>query len=139
MIVFCSYAFFQPEIILFLINYYREFFMTNIKIYQCFRHFFSMLFIFFPDNKVVFLFLIFSLFIVFGNILTIPLLIGNTRLILALAIPTGIPMTVINQQRKTPLLTPDKTSTALSAQSSAVINLLIVLLVFSVSVISAIK
>ena len=74
-----------------------------------------MLFIFFLDNKVVFLFLIFSLFIVFRNILTIPLLIGNTRLILALAIPTGIPMTVINQQRKTPLLTPDKASTALSA------------------------
>ena len=42
-------------------------------------------------------------------------LIRNTRLILALAIPTGVPITAENKQRETPLLLPDKTSKILPA------------------------
>ena len=45
----------------------------------------------------------------------IPLLIRNTRLILALDIPTGILMAVLNQQIETPLYAPDKTSRVLPA------------------------
>ena len=44
----------------------------------------------------------------------IPLLVRYTRLILALAIPTGVPMIVVNKQRETPLLASDKTSRVLS-------------------------
>ena len=47
----------------------------------------------------------------FKNILTIPLLIKNTRPILALAIRLGVPMTLVNEQRETPVRAPDKTST----------------------------
>ena len=39
----------------------------------------------------------------------IPLLIRNTRLIPALAIPTGVPMTIVNEQREKTLLATDKT------------------------------
>ena len=56
--------------------------------------------------------LIFFLPIVFKKILTILLLIRNTRLILTLAI---ISVTVVNEQMKTPLLVPNKTNRVLSA------------------------
>ena len=56
--------------------------------------------------------LIFFLPIVLKKILTILLLIRNTRLILTLAI---ISVTVVNEQMKTPLLVPNKTNRVLSA------------------------
>ena len=37
----------------------------------------------------------------------------NNRLRLALVIPAGVPMTAVNEQIKTPVLSPDKTSKAL--------------------------
>ena len=61
------------------------------------------------------------------NILTIPLLVGNNRLILALAIPTGVPMTVVNKKNTT-VRAPNKISKFLSVQS---ICLLSALLIFS--------
>ena len=42
--------------------------------------------------------------------MTIPLLIRNTRLIVALVIPAGVLMKVVNEQREIPLLASDKTS-----------------------------
>ena len=45
----------------------------------------------------------------------ISLLIRNTRLILAITITTGAPMTVVNEQTETPLLALDKTTKVLSA------------------------
>ena len=45
----------------------------------------------------------FFFIIVFRNILTTSLLIRNTRLIVALTILTGVPMTVVNEQRETPV------------------------------------
>ena len=74
--------------------------------------------------------LIFFLPIVFKKILTILLLIRNTRLILTLAI---ISVTVVNEQMKTPLLIPNKTNRVLSAWTSAIIYFLSALLIFSVS------
>ena len=59
--------------------------------------------------------LVFFLSIVFKNILAIPLVIRNTRLILALAIPTSVPMTADNEKSEAPLPTPDKTRKVLSA------------------------
>ena len=44
--------------------------------------------------------------VVFKNILIFPLLIRNTRIILTLAIPTGVPMTVVNEKREKLLLAP---------------------------------
>ena len=41
--------------------------------------------------------------------------ITDTRLILAIAISTGVPMIAVQEQRQTPLLPPGKTSTAFSA------------------------
>ena len=61
-------------------------------------------------TKAIFLCLFFLLPIIFRNILTIPLLIRNTRLILAPAIPTAAPVTVVNEPRETPLRAPEKTS-----------------------------
>ena len=43
----------------------------------------------------------FFFLIVYKNILTIALLTRNTRLIQALAIPTGLPMIVLNEQGET--------------------------------------
>ena len=58
---------------------------------------------------------IFFLTIIFRNILTIPLLIRKYyRLMQALVIPTGLPMTAVNKQRETPLPVPQKTSKVLS-------------------------
>ena len=51
---------------------------------------------------------VFFLPIGFRNILIIPLIIRNTRLIVALAIGTGVPLTLVNELRKTPLFAPEK-------------------------------
>ena len=63
----------------------------------------SMLFNLLLVNKAIFLCLFFFFIIVFRNILTTSLLIRNTRLIVALTILTGVPMTVVNEQRETPV------------------------------------
>ena len=64
---------------------------------------------------IIFLcYLIYFLSRVFRNILMIQLLIRNTRLILALAIPTSATITVVNKQRETPLFASEKTSRVLS-------------------------
>ena len=61
-----------------------------------------------PANKAIFL-CFFSFPIISINFLTISFLTRNTRLILGLAIPTDVPMTVLNEQTET-LLASDKTS-----------------------------
>lgn len=48
--------------------------------------------------------LLFFVPIVFRNIFTIPLIIRISRLITAFGILTVVPMAVVNEQRKTPLL-----------------------------------
>lgn len=69
--------------------------MTNIRINQRLRYYFSMLFSLLPVYKSsVFLFYI---RIVFRNILTIALLIKNTTLVLALAMATGAAVAVVNE------------------------------------------
>ena len=78
--------------------------------------------------------LIFSLLIL--RILSV---IRNNGLILAIAIPTHVPMLVLIFQRETPQLAPDKTGKLLSTQSSTVIYLLIILFRFFLSLISAMK
>ena len=50
--------------------------------------------------------LIFLRFHFFQNHFDNLLLITNNRLIPALAIPTGVPMTAVNEQEETPLLAP---------------------------------
>lgn len=54
-------------------------------------------------------------FTVFKNILRIPLITRNTRLILALAIPTDAWITVANEQIEVLLLAPEKVRKVLSA------------------------
>ena len=51
---------------------------------------------------------------VFNNFITIPVVIENTKLKLALAIPTGAPITVANEGVDIPLLVADKTIKDLS-------------------------
>ena len=68
--------------------------MTNIRIYQRLRYYFSYAIQFTSYQLSNLSVIIFFLSIVFGNILTIQLLIRNTRLIQALAIPIGVPMTL---------------------------------------------
>ena len=46
---------FQPKVILFLINHEGKLVMTNIRIYQCFKYFFPMLFNLLLANKAIFL------------------------------------------------------------------------------------
>ena len=70
---------------------------------------FSMLFSLHLANKANILCLFFFLPIVFKNILTIPFQIRNTRVILVLSIPTGVPMT-----GETLLLAPGETKIVLS-------------------------
>ena len=53
---------------------------------------------------------VFSLPIVFRNIQINPLLIRNTRLKLALAISIVVPMIIVNEEKETSLLAPNKTS-----------------------------
>ena len=71
--------------------------------------------------------------------MAIPILIRNTTLTIALAIPTGVPMTVVNEAQETALDAPDQTSKVLSAQPSAVIYVLSVLLLFFLPWLSATK
>ena len=52
---------------------------------------------------------------VFKNNLTIPLLTGNTRVILALAIQVGLTVALVNEQREAALLAPYKTNKVLPA------------------------
>lgn len=69
--------------------------MTNIRINQRLRYYFSMLFsLLLVYKSSVFLFYI---RIVFRNILTIALLIKNTKLVLALAMATGAAVAVVNE------------------------------------------
>ena len=66
-------------------------------------------------DKIFFLLLFLFPTIVFKNNLTIPLLTGNTRVILALAIQVGLTVALVNGQREAPLLAPYKTNKVLSA------------------------
>ena len=66
-------------------------------------------------DKIFFLLLFLFPTIVFKNNLTIPLLTGNTRVILALAIQVGLTVELVNEQREAPLLAPYKTNKVLSA------------------------
>ena len=66
-------------------------------------------------DKIFFLLLFLFPTIVFKNNLTIPLLTGNTRVILALAIQVGLTVALVNEQREVPLLAPYKTNKVLSA------------------------
>ena len=69
--------------------------MTNIRINQRLRYYFSMLFsLLLVYKSSVFLFYI---RIVFRNILTIAFLIKNTKLVLALAMATGAAVAVVNE------------------------------------------
>lgn len=65
------------------------------------------------------------------NILTIALLIRKARLILAFVILTVVPATVVNDQKETRQLVPDKTRKVWSAYSNDVIYLLSALVFFS--------
>lgn len=73
------------------------------------------------------LLLLLFLFIVFKNVLRIPLPTRKTRLILlalvilAVAIPTGAHTTITNKKIETTLLAPGKISIVLPAPSNAVI------------------
>ena len=66
-------------------------------------------------DKIFFLLLFLFPTIVFKNNLTIPLLTGNTRVILALAIQVGLTVELVNEQREAPLLAPYKTNKVFSA------------------------
>lgn len=66
-------------------------------------------------DKIFFLLLFLFPTIVFKNNLTIPLLTGNTRVILALAIQVGLTVALVNEQREAALLAPYKTNKVLSA------------------------
>ena len=65
-------------------------------------------------NKAIVICLFLFLPIVFRIILTIPLLIRNTKLIRALVIPKCVPITVVNELWKIPRFAPDKASKVLS-------------------------
>ena len=73
--------------------------MTSIRVHQHLRyHFFYAINLRVANKQSFCAYCFFS--IVFKNILTI---LRNTRLILTFAIPKGVPMTVVNEQRETPL------------------------------------
>ena len=72
--------------------------MAIIRMYQCLRYY---LFNLLLANKTIFLCLLFLFPLVFKSILTIPLLIRNTEVILTLATATAVPMTIVNGQRET--------------------------------------
>ena len=69
--------------------------------YQCLRYYFYVLVNLLLANKTIFLCLLFLFPLFFKNILTIPLLIRNTELILTLVTATTVPMTIVNGQRET--------------------------------------
>ena len=89
--------------------------MNNIRNYQCVSAsiIFSTLFNLLRSNKALARPLFFFLPIILKNILTIPLLIRNTKIIVPLAIATGVPMTVLNEKKEIPLPEPYKKTKAL--------------------------
>ena len=82
-----------------------------------------------------FFFLIFVVFVFF----TIPMIIENEKITLALAIPTGLPVTVSNYAIDIQPFVADKTIKDLSKQSKEVSYLLSLLLMNYLSLIPAIK
>ena len=58
---------------------------------------------------------------------------------LTIALPKDVPVAVVNEHREKTLFAPDKASRVFSAQSSAVIHLLSVLLIFSLPFIYAMQ
>ena len=82
-----------------------------------------------------FFFLIFVVFVFF----TIPMIIENEKITLALAIPTGLPVTVSNYAIDIQPFVADKTIKDLSKQSKEVSYLLSLLLINYLSLIPAIK
>ena len=82
-----------------------------------------------------FFFLIFVVFVFFA----IPMIIENEKITLALAIPTGLPVTVSNYAIDIPPFVADKTIKDLSKQSKEVSYLLSLLLINYLSLIPAIK
>ena len=82
----------------------------------------------------------FSLFLLsFNNFLMIPVEIENARLKLALIIPTGVPMTVGNDEIEMLPVVTDKAINDLSKYSKEAIYLLSLLLINPLSLISATK
>ena len=82
----------------------------------------------------------FSLFLLsFNNFLMIPVEIENARLKLALIIPTGVPMTVANDEIEMLPVVTDKAINDLSKYSKEAIYLLSLLLINPLSLISATK
>ena len=77
--------------------------------------FFAMLLSLLLADKIFFPLLFLFPTIVFKNNLTIPLLTGNTRVILALAIQVGLTVALVNEQREAALLAPYKTNKVLPA------------------------
>ena len=86
--------------------------MTNFIIYQCFRYFF-MLFTLLLASIAILLCFFFLFLVVFSNFFTIPVVIENARLKLALAIPAGAPITVANDAIEMLPVVTDKTITDL--------------------------
>ena len=77
--------------------------------------------------------------VVFNSFFTIPVDNENVRLRLAVYIPTGVPITVANDVIEILPLVADKTIQDLSKQSQKAIYLLSLLLINSLSLISATK
>ena len=75
----------------------------------------------------------------FNSFFTIPVEIENARLKLAFTIPTGAPMTVVNDAIQMLPVVTDKTIKDLSKYSKESIHLQNVLLINSLSLISATK
>ena len=70
--------------------------MTNLIIHQCFRYLLSTQFNLLLANIAVLLCFFFLFLVVFNNFFTSPVDNKNVRLRHALAIPTGVPITVAN-------------------------------------------
>ena len=87
----------------------------------------------------IILYFLFLFSLVFNNFFTIPVVIENAKLKLALAIPTGAPITVANDAIDIPSFAADKTIKDLSKYSKETIYLLKLLLINSLSLTSPIK
>ena len=83
--------------------------------------------------------LLFLFLVVFNIFFTSPVDIENVRLRLSLAIPTGVPITVANDTIEMLPLVADKTIKSLSKLSKEATYILRLLLINSLSLISAIK
>ena len=112
--------------------------MANIRIYQYLIYYFFYAINLLLGNKAIFLCLFVPLHC-FQEHYDESITDKKHQINICSCYPNRCTMTVVNQQRETPLLATDKTSKVLSAWSSAVIYLLSVLLIFSLSLISAIK